>query len=310
MAWLWRAIEAIQPTVTLVDPINLPSWRTNARWHWKITCIFSFQGNSYDILSFLISYDSWSTNRLANRLRNGEQTISFDKDDDDTLDFVTSSSNLRSYAYGIPCKTRWEVKGLCPCQHGGVSWIFGQKWQEISFLLLQPRMPLYLVSSYCKPYSSSKRLTKSCVTYTSNSNLPSLLVRSGWVLQIQSVVSVETRMQFSYVIRHERYWEMSSLASLVMTLEKLVYTKTSAYWVIQTGKITSTALWKAWMSQGASFSVSSMRMAIGQPFPWHSASFRESFIFVYPRHSLKPSWLGPIIRLTHPLTFCHHHFLN
>lgn len=52
-----------------------------------------------------------STNRLALRLQNGEDTIAFDKDDDDTLDFVTASSNLRSVAYGIEEKTRWEVKG-------------------------------------------------------------------------------------------------------------------------------------------------------------------------------------------------------
>ena len=37
--------------------------------------------------------------------------ISFDKDDDDTLDFVTAAANLRSAAYGIPTKSRWEVKG-------------------------------------------------------------------------------------------------------------------------------------------------------------------------------------------------------
>lgn len=55
-----------------------------------------------------------STNRLAVRLQGGEDTISFDKDDDDTLDFVTAASNLRSAAYGISGKTRWEVKGLCP----------------------------------------------------------------------------------------------------------------------------------------------------------------------------------------------------
>ncbi|KAJ3563808.1 hypothetical protein NP233_g8693 [Leucocoprinus birnbaumii] len=53
-----------------------------------------------------------STNRLASRLQNGEDTISFDKDDDDTLDFVTASSNLRSVAYGIDEKTRWEVKEM------------------------------------------------------------------------------------------------------------------------------------------------------------------------------------------------------
>ncbi|RXW14381.1 hypothetical protein EST38_g11468 [Candolleomyces aberdarensis] len=40
----------------------------------------------------------------------GEETISFDKDDDDTLDLVTAASNLRSSTYGIEKKTRWEVK--------------------------------------------------------------------------------------------------------------------------------------------------------------------------------------------------------
>ncbi|KAI0249209.1 hypothetical protein BJV78DRAFT_1229106 [Lactifluus subvellereus] len=54
-----------------------------------------------------------STERLAARLTTGkEETISFDKDDDDTLDFVTAAANLRSAAYGIPCKSRWEVKEM------------------------------------------------------------------------------------------------------------------------------------------------------------------------------------------------------
>ncbi|KAF7327636.1 Ubiquitin-like modifier activating enzyme 2 [Mycena kentingensis (nom. inval.)] len=53
-----------------------------------------------------------STERLAKRLQSGEATISFDKDDDDTLDFVTATSNLRSAAYGIPGKTRWDVKEM------------------------------------------------------------------------------------------------------------------------------------------------------------------------------------------------------
>jgi ubiquitin-like 1-activating enzyme E1 B len=52
-----------------------------------------------------------STNRLSERLKRGEDVISFDKDDDDTLDFVTAAANLRSAAYGIEGKTRWEVKG-------------------------------------------------------------------------------------------------------------------------------------------------------------------------------------------------------
>ena len=53
-------------------------------------------------------------NCLAARIRSGkEETITFDKDDDDTLDFVTASANLRSTAYRIPTQSRWEVKGMC-----------------------------------------------------------------------------------------------------------------------------------------------------------------------------------------------------
>ncbi|GLB41204.1 putative ubiquitin-activating enzyme active site [Lyophyllum shimeji] len=54
-----------------------------------------------------------SMNRLAARIRSGnETTIAFDKDDEDTLDFVTAASNLRSAAYGIGGQTRWEVKEM------------------------------------------------------------------------------------------------------------------------------------------------------------------------------------------------------
>jgi len=53
-----------------------------------------------------------SVERLAVRLHSVEDTISFDKDDDDALDFVTAASNLRSVAYGIPSKSRWEVKEM------------------------------------------------------------------------------------------------------------------------------------------------------------------------------------------------------
>jgi ubiquitin-like 1-activating enzyme E1 B len=37
--------------------------------------------------------------------------LSFDKDDDDTLDFVLATANLRAIAYGIQSKTRFQVKG-------------------------------------------------------------------------------------------------------------------------------------------------------------------------------------------------------
>ncbi|KAG8678883.1 E1 ubiquitin-activating protein uba2, partial [Ceratobasidium sp. 394] len=52
-----------------------------------------------------------SLRRLSGRAPT-EGIISFDKDDDDTLDFVTAAANLRAYAYGIEGKTRWEVKEM------------------------------------------------------------------------------------------------------------------------------------------------------------------------------------------------------
>lgn len=64
-------------------------------------------------LSFILFANiKLSVDRLAHRLKDGEDIISFDKDDDDTLDFVTAASNLRSTVYNIPQKNRWDVKGV------------------------------------------------------------------------------------------------------------------------------------------------------------------------------------------------------
>jgi hypothetical protein len=53
-----------------------------------------------------------SCDRLSARaIAQPDVVISFDKDDDDTLDFALATANLRSIAYGIPTKTRFEVKG-------------------------------------------------------------------------------------------------------------------------------------------------------------------------------------------------------
>lgn len=53
-----------------------------------------------------------ATNRLSARSRSTNMPIEFDKDDKDTLDFVTAASNLRSVVYGIPPKTLFEVKEM------------------------------------------------------------------------------------------------------------------------------------------------------------------------------------------------------
>lgn len=58
-----------------------------------------------------------SCRRLAARtIAHPDVPLSFDKDDDDTLDFVLSVANLRAIAYGIPTRTRFQVKGRSPAQ--------------------------------------------------------------------------------------------------------------------------------------------------------------------------------------------------
>jgi ubiquitin-like 1-activating enzyme E1 B len=36
--------------------------------------------------------------------------LSFDKDDDDTLDFVAAAANLRSLVFGIEIKSKFDIK--------------------------------------------------------------------------------------------------------------------------------------------------------------------------------------------------------
>ncbi|KAK8843970.1 hypothetical protein IAR55_006762 [Kwoniella newhampshirensis] len=54
-----------------------------------------------------------SCKRLSARVvAHPDVPLSFDKDDDDTLDFVLATANLRATAYGIPNKTRFQVKEM------------------------------------------------------------------------------------------------------------------------------------------------------------------------------------------------------
>lgn len=54
----------------------------------------------------------YSLDILSSRVQAGEQTIDFDKDDKDTLDFVSSAANLRSHIFGIPTNSEWEIKQM------------------------------------------------------------------------------------------------------------------------------------------------------------------------------------------------------
>ncbi|CAI5756991.1 unnamed protein product [Candida verbasci] len=54
-----------------------------------------------------------STKSLRDRIRSGKESfISFDKDDEDTLNFVASASNLRSFIFNIEMKSKFIIKEL------------------------------------------------------------------------------------------------------------------------------------------------------------------------------------------------------
>ena len=61
----------------------------------------------------------YSLRRLSLRLQqaqandtanSGSTVLAFDKDDDDALDFVAASANLRSTIFGIETKSKFDIK--------------------------------------------------------------------------------------------------------------------------------------------------------------------------------------------------------
>lgn len=73
------------------------------------------------MVKYLGLADNCSLERLSKRMAEmkasskrdaAEPTITFDKDDEDTLDFVTASANLRSIVFGIETKSRFDIKQM------------------------------------------------------------------------------------------------------------------------------------------------------------------------------------------------------
>lgn len=54
----------------------------------------------------------YSLDALSSRAQAGERDMSFDKDDKDTLDFVSAAANLRSHVFDIPTNSEWEIKQM------------------------------------------------------------------------------------------------------------------------------------------------------------------------------------------------------
>lgn len=54
----------------------------------------------------------YSIRELSKRVKAGETTIEFDKDDKVTLDFVAAAANLRAHIFGIPMQSEWDIKQM------------------------------------------------------------------------------------------------------------------------------------------------------------------------------------------------------
>lgn len=65
----------------------------------------------WNILENLYVLDH-SIKRMQKRLQDGEIEISFDKDDEDTLNFVTAAANLRSHVFHIGLESKFDIKQI------------------------------------------------------------------------------------------------------------------------------------------------------------------------------------------------------
>ncbi|RVD84446.1 uncharacterized protein DFL_006195 [Arthrobotrys flagrans] len=61
---------------------------------------------------FCDSLDRLSRRTLELRSAGEDTLLSFDKDDEDTLDFVAASANLRSQIFGIDCQSKFDIKQM------------------------------------------------------------------------------------------------------------------------------------------------------------------------------------------------------
>lgn len=60
---------------------------------------------------FHLLVDVDRVDRLTKRFDPSGEALSFDKDDEDTLDFVVGAANLRAAAFDIESQTKFQVKG-------------------------------------------------------------------------------------------------------------------------------------------------------------------------------------------------------
>lgn len=75
-----------------------------------------------------------SVDRLTKRFDPKGEALSFDKDDEDTLDFVVGAANLRAAAFDIESQTKFQVKGASGCSVSAREELFFAEFGRSCFL--------------------------------------------------------------------------------------------------------------------------------------------------------------------------------
>ena len=96
--------DTLQQEVAKIEPANI----IDGQRVWSTSENFVVFKDSFDRLA-----KRWEEEKAAASKAGGPQpTISFDKDDDDTMDFVAAAGNLRAIIFGIEPKSKFEIKQM------------------------------------------------------------------------------------------------------------------------------------------------------------------------------------------------------
>lgn len=106
MKHLWKTKKA--PTPLTFDAVTRPSANTNTNTNTDTNTYLIEDQRVWSLSECAHKFIDSMTHLLARKRTEGIQT--WDKDDDDHLDFVTAAANLRAFIFNIPTQSRFNVK--------------------------------------------------------------------------------------------------------------------------------------------------------------------------------------------------------
>lgn len=115
-----RSMEEMWKTRRAPDPLDYAVVLKRAGKGCSLTQILQSAQKPWTLEENLIVFCD-SLDRLSKRMKSMVEStdasepapvITFDKDDDDTLDFVTASANIRSIIFGIETKSKFDIKQM------------------------------------------------------------------------------------------------------------------------------------------------------------------------------------------------------